>query len=135
MSELFHNTKSVMALKSQSVSAAGDVVGEVIDTLGFKSVNILASIGDNAVNAANTLAIKSIAESTVVGMTNSVAIPATRIQGTAATPVAPKNTVVELGVTPAARYIQATFTKAGTTAITISALAVKGIADLVPTQV
>lgn len=103
MTDLIHNSKSVVAIGAESVAEAGAVAGEVIDTLGFYALLLTVICG---AEGGATLEVKQADDEE---MTGAEVVPASNIIGGAEVEA---DSVGVLNVVPTKRYVQLTATTA-----------------------
>jgi len=108
MTDLLHNSKSVVAVAPQSVGTAGDVTGEIIDTQGFYSLLLDLTLGNTA---SSKVKVKSIKESDNSDMSNATDIADTQYFGLAiGEDIDTLKSVGRVNVIPSKRYVQAVVT-------------------------
>lgn len=104
MTDLLHNSKSVVAITPQSVGTAGDVTGEIIDTQGFYSLLLDLVLG---ATASSKVKVKSIKESDNSDMSGATDIADTQYFGLAiGTDIDTLKSVGRVNVVPSKRYVQ-----------------------------
>ena len=108
MTDLIHNSKSVVVAHPQAVATAGDVDGAIIDTQGFYSLLLEVALGETA---SSKVKIKSLKESDNSDMSGSSDVPESQLVGLAVgTDIATIKTMDRLNVIPTKRYVQPVFT-------------------------
>lgn len=112
MTDLYHNSKTVTALKAQSADAEGELEGEIIDTQGFYALLFQLSIG-----GAVGVTVNSIQESDNADMADAVDVPNTAIIGDLTTKVDTENAVKKINVVPNKRYVKFKVTTEGAVAL------------------
>ena len=112
------NYKPKLVLAPVAIAADGVVTSIVIDTLGFDSVTLELIAG---IVTTGDFSLTSIAESLVVGMTASTAIPSTHYGSLIS--VDTTNDLVRTWILPSKRFIQFTFTGDNTSVLLVSAIA------------
>ena len=76
MTDLIHNSKTVVAIKPQTVASAEEVSGEIIDTQGFYATMFQISLG-----AAKKVGTFTVKESDDASMANATDVPTSQIIG------------------------------------------------------
>ena len=104
MTDLIHNTKTVVAIKAQAVANAGETEGEIIDTEGFYAVLFQTLAG-----GAGGITALTVEQSDDNGMANAEAVPATNIIGTG---LADADGAGAINVVPTKRYVRVKATTA-----------------------
>ena len=123
------NYKPKLVLAPVAIAADGVVTSLVIDTLGFDSVTLELIAG---VVTTGDFSLTSIAESLVVGMTASTAIPATHYGSLIS--VDTTNDLVRTWFLPSKRFVQITFTGANTSVLLVTANVLLGDAYIQSTE-
>lgn len=121
MTDLIHNTKTVVAIKAQAVANAGETEGEIIDTEGFYAVLFQTLAG-----GAGGITALTVEQSDDNGMANAEAVPATNIIGTG---LADADGAGAINVVPTKRYVRVKATT-GEDATEIGAVATLFGADI-----
>lgn len=98
MTDLIHNTKTVVAIKAQAVENAGETEGEIIDTEGFYALMVQTMAG----NASGITAL-AVEQSDDDGMADAEAVSATNIIGTG---LADAGGAGVINVVPTKRYVR-----------------------------
>lgn len=108
MTDLIHNSKTVVAVDVQEVASAGDVTGEIIDTQGFYACLLQLALGSTA---SSKVKIKSLKQSDKADMSSSEDIPASQLVGLAkGTDITTLKSIGCVNIVPTKRYIQAVVT-------------------------
>ncbi len=110
--DLYNNTLEVLALDQQVFASDTDTAGNIIDTQGFESANIILGLGTVTTG---DITINKVQESADSGMAGATDIPAARILGTLTT-LDTANTITIIGIVSTLRYIQVTYTTDNTAA-------------------
>lgn len=98
MTDLIHNTKTVVAIKAQTVANAGETEGEVIDTQGYYALMVQTVAG----NAGGISAV-AVEQDDDSAMGNAEAVPASNIIGTG---LAGADGAGVINVVPTKRYVK-----------------------------
>lgn len=98
MTDLIHNTKTVVAIKAQNVTPAGEKEGEIIDTQGFYAL-LVQTLAGNA-GAITALAVEQSDDN---AMAEAEAVPATNIFGTG---LAQADGAEAINIVPTKRYVR-----------------------------
>lgn len=108
MTDLLHNSKSVVAVTPQVVEVAGEVTGEIIDTQGFYSLMLETILG--AV-ATSKVKITSIKESDKANMEDATDVADAQIFGLAKNvDIDTVKTIGKTQILPSKRYVQVKLT-------------------------
>lgn len=95
ITDLIHNSKRVLAVEPETLSADGDLTGEIIDTQGFYAGLIVPCTSKTA-----TLTVKSFKQSDNSDMSSPEDIPATnKVVGTGAINFVPTKRYVQIVLT------------------------------------
>ena len=130
VTDLIHNSKTVVAVDVQTVASAGDVTGEIIDTQGFYAGMLQLALGSTA---SSKVKVKSFKQSDNSDMSDPEDIPASNLEGLAVgTDIATLKSVKCINFVPTKRYVQAVVTTTTNNAI-IGATAVLFGADVAGT--
>lgn len=98
MTDLIHNTKTVVAIEAKNVENAGDTEGKIIDTEGFYAVLFQTLAG-----GAGGITALAVEQSDDDGMADAEAVPATNIIGTG---LAQADDADAINVVPTKRYVR-----------------------------
>lgn len=128
VTDLIHNSKTVVAVDVQAVASAGDVTGEIIDTQGFYAGMLQLALGSTA---SSKVKVKSFKQSDNSDMSNSEDVP--NLEGLAVgTDITTLKSVKCINFVPTKRYVQAVVTTTTNGAI-VGATAVLFGADVAGT--
>jgi hypothetical protein len=130
VTDLIHNSKTVVAVDVQAVASAGDVTGEIIDTQGFYAGMLQLALGSTA---SSKVKVKSFKQSDNSDMSDPEDIPSSNLEGLAVgTDIATLKSVKCINFVPTKRYVQAVVTTTTNGAI-VGATAVLFGADVAGT--
>ena len=108
ITDLIHNSKSVVAVDVQAVATAGDVSGEIIDTQGFYAGLLQLALGSTA---SSKVKVKTFKQSDNSDMSDSEDIPASNLFGLAiGEDIDTLKSVGCINFVPTKRYVQAVVT-------------------------
>ena len=108
ITDLIHNSKSVVAVGVQAVSTAGDVTGEIIDTQGFYAGLLQLALGSTA---SSKVKVKSFQQSDNSDMSNAEDIPESNLFGLAiGEDIDTLKSVGCINFVPTKRYVRAVVT-------------------------
>ena len=108
ITDLIHNSKSVVAVGVQAVSTAGDVTGEIIDTQGFYAGLLQLTLGSTA---SSKVKVKSFQQSDNSDMSNAEDIPESNLFGLAiGEDIDTLKSVGCINFVPTKRYVRAVVT-------------------------
>lgn len=108
ITDLIHNSKSVVAVGVQAVSTAGDVTGEIIDTQGFYAGLLQLALGSTA---SSKVKVKSFQQSDNSDMSNAEDIPESNLVGLAiGKDIDTLKSVGCINFVPTKRYVRAVVT-------------------------
>lgn len=108
ITDLIHNSKSVVAVDVQAVATAGDVSGEIIDTQGFYAGLLQLSLGSTA---SSKVKVKSFQQSDNSDMSDAEDIPESNLFGLAiGEDIDTLKSVGCINFVPTKRYVQAVVT-------------------------
>ena len=108
ITDLIHNSKSVVAVGVQAVSTAGDVIGEIIDTQGFYAGLLQLALGSTA---SSKVKVKSFQQSDNSDMSNAEDIPESNLFGLAiGEDIDTLKSVGCINFVPTKRYVRAVVT-------------------------
>lgn len=108
VTDLIHNSKSVVAVDVQAVATAGDVAGEIIDTQGFYAGLLQLALGSTA---SSKVKVKSFKQSDNSDMSDSEDIPASNLFGLELdTDIDTLKSIGCINFVPTKRYVQAVVT-------------------------
>lgn len=108
ITDLIHNSKSVVAVGVQAVSTAGDVTGEIIDTQGFYAGLLQLALGSTA---SSKVKVKSFQQSDNSDMLDAEDIPESNLFGLAiGEDIATLKSVGCINFVPTKRYVRAVVT-------------------------
>jgi hypothetical protein len=106
ITDLIHNSKTVVAVDVQSKATAGDVTGEIIDTQGFYAGLLQLSLGSTA---SSKVKIKTFKQSDNSDMSDAEDVP--NLEGLAiGTDIDTLKSVKCVNFVPTKRYVQAVVT-------------------------
>lgn len=101
MTDLIHNSKTVVAIKPQTVANAKAVAGEIIDTQGFYA--LMFQVATGADKKVGTFTVK---ESDDANMANATDVPKSQIIGDLATELSADKATFCINVVPTKRYVR-----------------------------
>lgn len=108
ITDLIHNSKSVVAVGVQAVSTAGDVTGEIIDTQGFYAGLLQLALGSTA---SSKVKVKSFQQSDNSDMLDAEDIPESNLFGLAiGEDIDTLKSVGCINFVPTKRYVRAVVT-------------------------
>ena len=108
ITDLIHNSKSVVAVGVQAVSTAGDVTGEIIDTQGFYAGLLQLALGSTA---SSKVKVKSFQQSDNSDMSDAEDIPESNLFGLAiGEDIDTLKSVGCINFVPTKRYVRAVVT-------------------------
>jgi hypothetical protein len=108
ITDLIHNSKSVVAVDVQAVATAGDVTGEIIDTQGFYAGLLQLALGSTA---SSKVKVKSFKQSDNSDMSDAEDIPESNLFGLAiGEDIDTLKSVGCINFVPTKRYVQAVVT-------------------------
>lgn len=108
ITDLIHNSKSVVAVGVQAVSTAGDVIGEIIDTQGFYAGLLQLALGSTA---SSKVKVKSFQQSDNSNMSDAEDIPESNLFGLAiGEDIDTLKSVGCINFVPTKRYVRAVVT-------------------------